>query len=50
LTGYIIRRLGQTTVVTLMVTAVAFWLLHLLPGGEVHAILGIRATASSRPC
>jgi peptide/nickel transport system permease protein len=45
LTGYIIRRLGQTIIVTLMVTAIAFWLLHLLPGGEVHAILGQRATA-----
>ncbi len=44
MTGYIIRRLFQTVVVTIIVMAITFMLLHLLPGGEVHAILGIRAT------
>jgi peptide/nickel transport system permease protein len=43
-TGYVIRRLIQAIVVTLIVTAVTFVLLHFVPGGEVQAILGIRAT------
>ncbi len=46
MTGYVLRRLGQTIVVTLIVCAITFMLLHVLPGGEVHAILGIRATAA----
>ncbi len=44
MTGYLIRRLLQTIVVTLIVTIITFLLLHLVPGGEVRAILGIRAT------
>ncbi len=44
MTGYVIRRLIQAIVVTLIVTAVTFVLLHFVPGGEVQAILGIRAT------
>ena len=44
-TGYLIRRLLQTIVVTLIVTVITFVLLHLVPGGEVRAVLGIRATA-----
>jgi peptide/nickel transport system permease protein len=44
MTGYLIRRVGQTIVVTIMVTAITFLLLHFLPGGEVHALLGIRAS------
>jgi peptide/nickel transport system permease protein len=43
-TGYLIRRVIQTIIVTLMVTAITFLLLHYLPGGEVHAILGLRAS------
>ncbi len=43
-TGYLIRRLLQTIFVTLIVTIITFILLHLVPGGEVHAVLGIRAT------
>ena len=42
--GYLIRRLIQTVIVTLIVTIIAFALLHLVPGGEVRAILGVRAT------
>ena len=42
--GYLIRRLIQAVVVTLIVTIIAFLLLHLVPGGEVRAILGLRAT------
>jgi peptide/nickel transport system permease protein len=43
-TGYVIRRVIQTVIVTFIVMAITFTLLHFLPGGEVHAILGIRAT------
>jgi peptide/nickel transport system permease protein len=43
-TGFIIRRLGQTVIVTILVSIVTFGLLHLLPGGPVHALLGIKAT------
>ncbi|MGO8955746.1 MAG: ABC transporter permease, partial [Streptosporangiaceae bacterium] len=43
-TGYVIRRVIQTIIVTLIVTAVTFVLLHLLPGGEVQALLGVHAT------
>jgi peptide/nickel transport system permease protein len=43
-TGYLIRRFLQTIVVTLMVTVIVFLLLHLIPGGEVRAILGVRAS------
>ena len=43
-TGYLIRRLLQTIFVTIIVTIITFILLHLVPGGEVRAILGIRAT------
>ncbi len=46
MTGYLIRRLIQTIVVTLIVTIITFLLLHLVPGGEVRAVLGIRATAA----
>jgi peptide/nickel transport system permease protein len=43
-TGYLVRRLLQTIIVTLIVTIITFLLLHIVPGGEVHAVLGIRAT------
>jgi peptide/nickel transport system permease protein len=42
--GFLLRRVGQTIVVTLIVTIITFVLLHLVPGGEVRAILGLRAT------
>jgi peptide/nickel transport system permease protein len=44
MTGFLIRRILQTIVVTIFVTVVAFLLLHWVPGGEVRAVLGIRAT------
>jgi peptide/nickel transport system permease protein len=44
MTGYLIRRILQTIFVTLVVTIITFLLLHLVPGGEVRAVLGIRAT------
>ena len=43
-TGYLIRRILQAVIVTLIVTIFTFLLLHLVPGGEVRAVLGIRAT------
>jgi peptide/nickel transport system permease protein len=43
-TGYIIRRVIQAIIVTLIVSVITFLLLHLVPGGEVHAILGLKAT------
>ena len=49
MTGYLIRRVIQTIVVTLIVTIIAFLLLHLVPGGEVRAILGLRATRPRSP-
>lgn len=42
--GYLIRRLIQTVIVALIVTIITFVMLHLVPGGEIHAVLGIRAT------
>lgn len=44
MTGYLIRRLIQTIIVTLIVTMITFTLLHLVPGGEARALLGIRAS------
>jgi peptide/nickel transport system permease protein len=43
-TGYLIRRIIQTIIVTLIVTIITFVLLHLVPGGEVKALLGVRST------
>jgi peptide/nickel transport system permease protein len=43
-TGYLIRRLLQTIFVTIIVTIITFALLHAVPGGEVRAVLGLRAT------
>ncbi len=43
-TGYLIRRFLQTIFVTLIVTIITFSLLHAVPGGEVRAILGVRAS------
>ena len=42
--GYLIRRIIQAIIVTLIVTIITFVLLHLVPGGEVRVILGVRAT------
>jgi peptide/nickel transport system permease protein len=43
-TGYVIRRVIQAIVVTLIVSVITFLLLHLVPGGEVRAVLGIKAS------
>jgi peptide/nickel transport system permease protein len=42
--GYLIRRVIQAVIVTIIVTIITFVLLHAVPGGEVRAILGIRAS------
>jgi peptide/nickel transport system permease protein len=43
-TGFLIRRLGQSVVVVLGVTVITFVLTRLLPGGVARAILGPRAS------
>jgi peptide/nickel transport system permease protein len=43
-TGFIIRRVGQTVIVLILVSMATFGLLHLLPGGPVRALLGIKAS------
>ncbi len=45
MTGYFIRRLLQSVIVTILVSIVVFLLLHALPGGLIRAQLGPRATA-----
>lgn len=47
MTGYLLRRLGQTIVVLFGVSVIVFALTHLLPGGPAKAILGIRATPAA---
>ncbi len=44
MTGFLIRRVIQTMVVTFIVTLIHVALVHLVPGGEVRALLGLRAT------
>jgi peptide/nickel transport system permease protein len=44
-TGYILRRILQALVVTVLVSIIVFLLLHALPGGLVRAQLGPRASA-----
>jgi peptide/nickel transport system permease protein len=47
LTGYVLRRLGHSIVVLLLVTVIVFTMLHELPGGTARAVLGERATNTS---
>lgn len=42
--GFLIRRVLQAIAVVFVVSIITFILLHLLPGGEAHAVLGIKAT------
>jgi peptide/nickel transport system permease protein len=46
-TGYLIRRFLQAIFVLLFVTVITFLLFHVVPGGEIHALLGIRATPAT---
>ena len=41
---YVLRRIGQSFIVLLVVALIVFLLLHALPGGPARAILGARAT------
>jgi peptide/nickel transport system permease protein len=43
-TAYVVRRLGQAVVVVFGVVVFVFILVHLLPGGEARAVLGLHAT------
>jgi peptide/nickel transport system permease protein len=47
MTGYILRRLGQSVIVVLGVTLIVFIMLHLLPGSLARDILGNRATPAA---
>jgi peptide/nickel transport system permease protein len=42
--GFLIRRTGQALIVLFLVTAATLALVHLFPGGPIHALLGVRAT------
>jgi peptide/nickel transport system permease protein len=42
-TGYVLKRFGQSVVVLLLVTVIMFVLFHLLPGNPARAELGVRA-------
>ena len=44
MTGFLVRRLGQSVIVVLGVTIITFILTRLLPGGVARAILGTRAS------
>ncbi len=44
MTAFLIRRVGQSLIVLVGVSIIAFILEHLLPGGEAKALLGNRAT------
>jgi peptide/nickel transport system permease protein len=43
--GFLIRRIGQAILVLFIVTAATLGMVHLFPGGPVHALLGDRANA-----
>jgi peptide/nickel transport system permease protein len=45
--GYVLRRLGQATVVVLGVIFIVFLLSQVIPGGEARAVLGTRATPAA---
>ncbi|TWP37652.1 ABC transporter permease [Leekyejoonella antrihumi] len=42
--GFLIRRVLQAIVVLFVVSVITFILLHMLPGGEARAVLGVKAT------
>jgi peptide/nickel transport system permease protein len=48
LTGYIIRRLIQASIVIFLVTIISFLLLQMVPGDPVIQILGARATEAQQ--
>jgi peptide/nickel transport system permease protein len=46
MTGYLIRRVGQSVIVLFFVTVITLALVHLLPGGPIRVLLGPRATVA----
>ncbi len=44
MTAYLLRRVGQSIIVIIGVTIIAFFLEHILPGGPAKGLLGPRAT------
>ncbi|MHB1553049.1 MAG: ABC transporter permease [Acidimicrobiales bacterium] len=42
--GYLVRRVLQAVIVVLGVIVIVFLLSRLIPGGEAHAVLGVKAT------
>jgi peptide/nickel transport system permease protein len=47
LTRFLVKRIGQSVVVVILVSMATFTLLHLLPGGAARAELGVRASRAS---
>lgn len=47
MTGYLVRRAGQSILAVLGVTIIVFILIHMLPGGPARAVLGTRATPTA---
>jgi peptide/nickel transport system permease protein len=43
MTGYVLKRVGQSVVVLLLVTIIMFVMFHLLPGNPARAELGVKA-------
>ena len=44
MTTFLIRRVLQAIIVLIFVTLITMWLIHLVPGGPVVALVGLRAT------
>jgi peptide/nickel transport system permease protein len=47
LTRFLVKRIGQSLVVVILVSLATFTILHLLPGGAARAELGVRASPSA---
>lgn len=47
MTRFLVKRIGQSIVVIILVSLATFTLLHLLPGGAAKAELGVRASPSA---
>jgi peptide/nickel transport system permease protein len=46
MTGYLIRRIGQSIAVVIGVMVLTFILIHMVPGSAARSALGVRATAA----
>ena len=47
MTRYLVRRVGQSIAVVIIVTIITFLMLHLLPGGPARAVLGVHANPAT---